>query len=200
MRHVRYLSGCCALVILIASVVPAGAQSGFQTVTDSKGLFSIALPTDWRVAGSEFSDTVFQGLQGSQMGGSVISTLAAHSNFNEPESLAILAVVALDIPQRVPPAAFGEYVRAGFPSNWTMTQDGRATIAGREAYYVYFVMNQRGTPLYMVMSYFPVGRTGFLVAGGTLNEPSAIQRNFATISRILETFRPSAKLGGSAAR
>jgi hypothetical protein len=188
------------MVILAASVAPVGAQSGFQTVTDPKGLFSIGLPPDWRVAGHEMSDAVFQRLRSSQMAGSVISTLAAHSSLGDIHALGILAVVAMDIPQRLSPSEFGEIARTGFPSNWTMTQDGRATIAGRDAYYVYFIMNEHATGLYMVLSYFPVGRTGFLVVGGTLNEPAAIQRNFATISRILETFRPSAKLSGSAAR
>ncbi len=184
-------------MLLAASVWPAGAQSGFQPVTDPKGLFSISLPSDWQVAGHEMSDVVFQRLRGGPMAGNVISTLAAH-NLGDIHSLAILAVVAIDLPQRLSPSAFGGIARSSFPANWTMTQDGRATIAGRDAYYVYFVMNEHETGLYMVMSYIPIGRTGFLVVGGTLNEPAAIQRNFATISRILETFRPSSKLGSTA--
>jgi hypothetical protein len=195
----RWLSICCAAVLLVTSVPSAGAQSSFQPVSDQKGLFSIGLPSDWQIASHEMSDTVFQRLRGGPMAGNVISTLAAH-NLGDLHSLAILAVVAMDLPQVVSPSAFGGIARSSFPSNWTMTQDGRATIAGRDAYYVYFVMNEHETGLYMVMSYFPVGRTGFLVVGGTINEPAAIQRNFATISRILETFRPSPKLSGSAVR
>ncbi len=171
-------------MFLVASVPPSGAQSGLQPVSDAKGLFSISLPSDWQVAGHEMSDAVFQGLRSGRVAGHVISTLAAH-NLGDIHSLAILAVAAMDLPQRVPPSAFGGIARTAFPSNWTMTQDGLATIAGRDAYYVYFVMNERDAGLYMVMAYFPVGRTGFLVVGGTLNEPAAIQRNFVTISRIL---------------
>ena len=199
MRLTRWLGTCCVIVLLVASVPPAGAQSGFQPVSDPKGLFSISLPSDWQLASHEMSDAVFQRLRGSALAGNVISTLAAH-NLGDIHSLAILAVVAMDLPQRVSPAEFGEMARTEFPPNWAMTQDGRATIAGRDAYYVYFVMNERETGLYMVMSYFPVGRTGFLVVGGTINDPAAIQRNFATISRILETFRPSPTLSGSTAR
>lgn len=183
-------------MLLVASVSPAGAQSGFQPVADPKGLFSIGLPSDWQVAGDEMSDTVFERLRASAMASHVISTLAAHS-LGGINSLAILAVIALDLPQRVSASDFGGIARNSFPANWTITQDGRATIAGRDAYYVYFVMNEHAMGLYMVMSYIPVGRTGFLVVGGTLNEPAAIQRNFATISRILETFRPSPKLGSA---
>jgi len=186
-------------MLLAASVPPARAQPGFQPVADPKGLFSISLPSDWQVADNAMSDAVFQRLRGSQMAGNVISTLAAH-NLGDIHSLAILAVIAVGLPQRVSPAEFGGIARTGFPANWTMTQDGRATIAGRDAYYVYFVMNEHDTGLYMVLSYFLVGRTGFLVVGGTFNDPAAIQRNFATISRILETFRPSPKLGASTAR
>jgi hypothetical protein len=196
MRVTRWLGTCFAVVLLAASVLPAGAQSGFQTVTDPKGLFSIGLPVEWQVAGHEMSDMVFQRLRGGPMAGHVISTLAART-LGDINSLAILAVIAIDLPQRLSPTDFGGIARSSFPSNWTMTQDGRATIAGRDAYYVYFVMNEHETGLYMVMSYFPVGRAGFLVVGGTRNEPAAIQRNFATISRILETFRPSSKLGAS---
>ena len=195
----RWLSLGCAVMLLVTSVPSAGAQSSFQPVSDPKGLFSIALPSGWQVAGHEMSDTVFQRLRSGPMAGNVVSTLAAH-NLSDLHSLAILAVVAMDLPQRVSPTEFGGIARSSFPSNWTMTRDGRATIAGRDAYYVYFVMTEHDLGLYMVMSYFPVGRTGFLVVGGTINEPAAIQRNFATISSILETFRPSPKLGGSAVR
>ena len=196
MRLTRWLGTYCAIMLLAASVSPAGAQSGFQPAADPKGLFSISLPSDWQVAGDEMSDTVFERLRASAMASHVISTLAAHS-LGDINSLAILAVIALDLPQRVSASDFGGIARNSFPANWTITQDGRATIAGRDAYYVYFVMNEHAMGLYMVMSYIPVGRTGFLVVGGTLNEPAAIQRNFATISRILETFRPSPKLGSA---
>jgi hypothetical protein len=195
----RWLRICCAVMLLVMSVPSAGAQPSLQPVSDPKGLFSIGLPSDWQIAGHDLSDLVFQRLRSGPMAGNVISTLAAH-NLGDIHSLASLAVVAMDLPQPVSSSAFGGIARSSFPSNWTMTQDGRATIAGRDAYYVYFVMNERETGLYMVMSYFPVGRTGFLVVGGTINEPAAIQRNFATISSILETFRPSPKLTGSAVR
>lgn len=199
MRLTRLLIACCAIVSLADSVPPVGAQSGFQPVSDAKGLFSISLPAEWQVASNEMSDVVFQRLRSGPMAGRVISTLAAH-NRGDMHSLAILAVAAMDLPEAISPIAFGRIARESFPSNWTMTQDGRAIIAGRDAYYVYFVMAERDTGLYMLMSYFPVGRTGFLVVGGTINEPAAIQRNFATISTILETFRPNPALRGSPAR
>lgn len=196
MRFLRPFGVCCALVLVAACFVPASAQSGMQPVTDPRGLFTIDIPSDWRVAGSRMSDGVFRGLRTSAVGQNVISTLAAHS-LGDDGAPAILAVAAVALPQRVPPAAFGEIVKQQVPSGWTITQDGRATIAGRDAHYLYFIMHETEYALYMVMAYFNVGQTGFLVVGGTLNEPGPIRKHFATISRILETFHPSAKIGAS---
>ena len=196
MRSLRLWTACCAVVLLVGSVVPADAQTGFRSVSDAKGLFSISLPADWQVANNEVTDAVFDGVRRSPLASHVLSTLAAHS-VGDLDTLAILAVIALDLPHHVPASEFAGIARSAFPPEWTITQDGRATIAGRDAYYVYYTMKEHGMGLYMVMSYFPIGRAGFLVVGGTLNEPAAIQRNFATISRMLETFRTSPALGAA---
>lgn len=195
MRISKPLCALCALVLAVAGLAPAGAQAGMQPVSDARGLFTISIPADWRVANNRLSDTVFQGLRSSTMGRNVLSTLAAHS-LRDDEAPGILAVAAVDLPRRVSPALFGEAVREELPAGWAVTQDGRATIAGRDAYYVYFIM-QGEIPLYMVLAYFNVGKTGFLVIGGTPNESQSIRKNFATISHILETFHPSPKLGTS---
>ena len=195
MRIFHPLSGVCAAVLIAACLAPAAAQSGLHPVSDPKGLFSISIPSDWSVANSRMSDAVFHGLRSSAVGQNVVSTLAAHSGMGDTGVPAILAVAAVDLPERVPPAAFAEAVKDKMPSGWEVTQDGRASIAGRDAHYLYFIMHQTDYALYMVMAYFNVGRTGFLAVGGTLNEPESIRKHFATISQILETFRPSQKLG-----
>jgi hypothetical protein len=198
MRVLRPLCGVCAVALIAAYLASAEAQSALHAVSDPKGLFSISIPSDWSVASSQMSEAVFHGLRTSGMGQHVISTLAAHSG---GEALpAILAVAAVDLPERVSPAAFAEAVKGQLPSGWEVTQDGRATIAGHDARYLYFIMHQTDYALYMVMTYFNVGRTGFLVVGGTLNEQDSIRKHFATISQILETFRPSPKLGAFTAR
>jgi hypothetical protein len=193
MRRSQSFCALCALVLLIAGLAPVGAQSGMQPVTDARGLFSISIPSGWRVASNRMSDAVFHSLHTSSLGQNVVSTLAAQSR--NDDSPGLLAVAAVDLPRRVSPAMFGEVVKEQLPSEWAVTQDGQATIAGRDAHYVYFIMRETDFALYMVLAYFNVGRTGFLVVGGTLNEPGAIRKNFATISQILETFRPSPKLG-----
>ncbi len=199
MRIARLLAGLGAAALVSALIAPAGAQSGLRQVSDGKGLFAISIPSDWAVAGNRMSDTVFRGLRTSAMGQNVVSTLAAHS-LGEGNSVgAILAVAAVDLPRRVSSAEFGAAARGELPAAWTVTQDGRATIAGRDAHYLYFIMHESdyAPALYMVMAYFAVGRMGFVVVGGTLNEPESIRTHFATISRILETFRPSHTLGAS---
>lgn len=189
-----------AVVLMAACLAPAGAQSALHPVSDPKGLFSISIPSDWRVANSRMSDVVFKGLRTSDVGRNVVSTLAAQSEGGDGGMPAILAVAAVDLPERVSPTAFAEVVKGEIPSGWEVTQDGRATIAGRDAHYLYFIMHQTDYALYMVMAYFNVGRTGFLVVGGTLNEPDSIRKHFATISHILETFRPNPKLGALSIR
>ncbi len=192
----RLAQPCCvlgALVLVVAGLAPAGAQSGMRPVSDARGLFSIGIPSDWRVASSRMSDAVFHGFRTSALGQHLVSTLAAQSR--DDDSPGFLAVAAVDLPRRVSPAMFGEIVKEQLPPGWAVTQDGPATIAGRDAHYVYFIMHETELALYMMLAYFNVGRTGFFVVGGTLNEPGSIRKNFATISQILETFRPNPKLG-----
>jgi hypothetical protein len=45
----------------------------------------------------------------------------------------------------------------------------------------------------MLMAYFTVGNTAYLVIGAAPNDPQTSQRSFAQISRILETFRPTGR-------
>lgn len=195
MKIARLLAGPCVVLLVTALLRPAGAQPGWQPVEDPKGLFTLRLPSDWKIADSELSAVVFRGLRGSAAGQYVISTLAAHGPSNDADGAGLLAVAAVGLPRRISPAAFGAQFKAEAPSGWIVTQEGSAHIAGRDAYYLYFVMAAKGVSLYMVIAYFTVGRTGFLVMGGTLNDPVAIRKHFATISKILETFRPSASLG-----
>ncbi len=200
MRLSRLLCALCAVVLIATCLAPAGAQSGLRPVSDAKGLFSISIPSDWQVANSQMSDVVFKGLRTSDVGHNVVSTLAAQSGGGDADTPAILAVAAVDLPGRVSPSDFAAAVRGEMPSGWEVTQDGGATIAGRDAHFLYFIMHQTAHALYMVMAYFNVGRTGFLVVGGTLNEQDSIRKHFATISQILETFRPNPKLGTRSVR
>jgi hypothetical protein len=182
----------CALCLVAALAVPwrAEGQPASHRVFDANRLFSIALPADWQVADSAVSDAMFAGVQKSRLAERIVSKFAAHSALDDPVGPAILAAIAFDLPVEVEAAAFGTAFRDRAPSNWTVTGSGPARIAGRDAYYIYFITQPAGRAFYGVMIYFPVGRTGFLVIGSTYNEPAAIQKHFATISRALETFRP----------
>ena len=189
-----------AVVLMAVCLAPAGAQSALHPVSDTKGLFSISIPSDWRVANSRTTDVVFRDLTG-PVGRYVVSTLAAYSAGDNtgvaPGVSAFLAVAAVDLPQGVST----EMRKEELPSWWTVTQDGRATIAGRDAHYLYAIDHQNGyNALYTVMAFFNVGRIGFIVIGGTLNEQDSIRKHFATISHILETFRPNPKLGALSVR
>jgi hypothetical protein len=197
MRPARLLAGLCIALLVASPLTPAGAQSGWTSVGDPRGLFTIRLPSDWKIADSELSNVVFHGLRSSAAGQYLVSTLAAQSPAQNADGMGILAVAAMSLPRRVAPAEFGAQFKQDAPTSWTVQQEGQAHIAGRDAYYVYFVMTAKNVALYMVIAYFTVGQTGFLVMGGTANDQVAIRKHFTTISKILETFQPSAKLGAS---
>ena len=97
-----------------------------------------------------------------------------------------------------PPAVGGCAPRgaAGGPPGLRVLQEGAATVAGLPAYYIYTVANAPARPvsLYAVMVFMAVGQTGFYAYGATVNDPDRIRTDFATISAILETFRPAPPL------
>src|SRR5207253_3760812 len=126
MRSSRPLAGLCLVLLVAALLTPAGAQSagvqsGWKPVADPKGLFTIRLPADWKIADSELSDVVFRGLRSSAAGQYLMSTLAAHSPAQDADGMGILAVAAVGLPRRVAPAEFGAEFKQEAPSSWTVT-------------------------------------------------------------------------------
>ena len=196
--RLRQILGALSVVVLSAgSIGRASADAPLRAVEDTKGLFTISVPPDWMVGSSAFSEGFLGGLRKGRLADYLLSAMAV----NGPDVTGrtpFLAMAALDLPGPVSPEAFGRRAAPNLPSGFTLTQEGQAKIAGRPAYYMYFTADfGSGTPsFYGVLAFFTVGKTGFAIGGATINDQEHIQKDFTAISMILETFRPSPKLGG----
>lgn len=188
MQMRRVVAVICILGLGAGSIAQAAAQSGLQPVADSKRLFTISLPSSWKTASTPASDGFFSGLRATDAGKFIVSTLSASGPARGDDPPPSLAVAALDLGAPMSPSEFGERFGAFVARTFTVTTQGLATIAGRNAFYVY-ILDSR-TNMYGVVVYFTVGRIGFLVFGATINRQERIQEDFSVISRSLETFRP----------
>ncbi len=193
----RVLGTLCVVFLGAGSIGRAAADAPLRAVEDAKGLFTISVPPDWMVGSSPFSEGFLGGLRKGRLSDSVLSAMAVNGPDNTGGT-PFLALAALDLPAPISPEAFGRRAAPKLPTGFTLTQEGQAKIAGREAYFMYFAADfGSGSPsFYGVLAFFTVGKTGFAVGGATINDPEHIQKDFTAISKILESFRPSPKLGG----
>lgn len=165
-----------AIVLGVAAV--AGAQvPATQTFTGPEGRFSISLPTTWSVA--------------LRRGGTPTLVGVAPGSPGRPGPSISVAVEAL--PRPMAPASYaalsGRMLQAMF-RDYTLIQEGPATVGGQLAYYRYFTWHPSArVGLYQVQVYFTVGSLGFVVTGTTLNDPVHVRRDMPLIARIVETFR-----------
>ncbi|HXX37798.1 MAG TPA: DcrB-related protein [bacterium] len=170
------------VLTVLACLVAAGsglvqAQSPLaQIVSDPQGRFAMAFPAAWEVA------TRADG---------VIVLVARGPEQSGPRPTVNVAVEPL--PEPMTPAAYAaraERLVAFTFHNYTVVQQGSATIAGRPAYYRYFTWEPNDAPpVYQLQAYFTSGRLGFVVTGSTANEADSVRRDMPAIVQILDTFR-----------
>jgi len=204
MRATRWrqvLGTLCVVLLGAGSIGRASADASLRAVQDTKGLFTISVPPNWMVGSSPFSEGFLGGLRKGRLSDYVLSAMAVNGP-DDTGRTPFLALAALDLPAPVSPEAFGRRAAPNLPNGFTLTQEGQAKIAGREAYFMYFTADfGSGSPsFYGVLAFFTVGKTGFAVGGATINDQEHIQKDFTAISKVLETFRPSPKLGGPSPR
>ena len=204
MRATRWrqvLGTLCVVLLGAGSIGRASADAPLRAVEDTKGLFTISVPPDWMVGSSPFSEGFLGGLRKGKLSDYLLSAMAVNGP-DDTGRTPFLALAALDLPAPVSPEAFGRRAAPNLPNGFTLTQEGQAKIAGREAYFMYFTADfGSGSPsFYGVLAFFTVGKTGFAVGGATINDQEHIQKDFTAISKVLETFRPSPKLGGPSPR
>jgi len=202
MTRKHLLRTVCGSLLLAACVAPANAQpAGMQRITDPKGRFTISVPIGWEVM-SINADPLAGALVRDHAKGAFSMVMAVDPA--EPQSPTALVIMGFALPQEISPQAFGTMMSEPLPpkvfAQMTVVQEGNATIAGRPAFYRYITLQtQSGDDLYGVMVFFAVGQDGYVIFGVTRNAPETFRRDFAEISRILETFRPIGNPGPSIA-
>jgi hypothetical protein len=210
MRHRRLIVLICGVVIL-ASVFPVGAQSGMWPVTDAKGWFTISFPGDWEVTSRRGAvpDKAQAGAVENPL--SMVTATAPRGR----QHLPALSVMTIMLPDEFSGTAFSLLARfRRSQTQWlsepgyTIVKEGRARVAGHQAYYQYatLTLDSPRVPagrflarksLYAVNVFLGEGRLGVWATGYTLNDPARVQRDFAAISRILETIHLHARASAS---
>jgi hypothetical protein len=180
--RVARLSLLVIVTALFASLLPPGParSAGMQYVADVQGRFKIGFPAGWRIVTPSGDTPAVQGIDA-----------------RSPRPYLNVNVVIERLPQPLSPVQYARKSRpimaAAFPE-FVILQEGAARIAQRDSYYRYYTWRSNsGWPLYQVQAYFTVGRRGFVLTGTTGNDPRRIQKDAPVISRIFETFTPSAK-------
>ena len=210
MRHRRLIVLICGVAIL-ASVFPVGAQSGMWPVTDAKGWFTISFPGDWEIVSRRAAVPDKPQAGASENPLSMVTATAPRGR----QHLPALSVMTIMLPDEFSGTAFSLLARFRrsqtqwlSESGYTIVKDGRARVAGHQAYYQYATLtldSPRGPAgrflarrsLYAVTVFFGEGRLGVWATGYTLNDPARVQKDFAAISRILETIHLNARASAS---
>ena len=209
MRHRRPLGGICGVVLVLVSVLPAGADSGMRTVTDSKGRVTISVPVDWDVF--SLGANVLAGKMRKDVPEDLFSMIVAMAP-RPPEHLPALTVVTIKLPGEISGRALTSAALGATPTKkmsdlgYNVVQEGSTTIAGHQAYFMYATKMLAssdvlvtaghlppGQSVYMVFALFGEGGIGIFATGYTVNDPARVRTDFATISRILETVRFTGK-------
>jgi hypothetical protein len=186
-------AACCSL-LLAAFAIPAGAASGMRPVTDPTGRYTISFPSSWEVV--SMNATPVAGQIVSQLGKNFMSMLMAIDPGRSSDTPTLLMVMGVPLETAISPRTFGMITGESMDNKidkYSLVKEGTATIAKHPAFYRYFTMQEKGEELYAVMVYFTVDKTGYMIIGLTPNQPETVQKSFADISRILETFRPTSK-------
>ena len=208
-RHRRPLGGLCGVVLVLVSVLPAGADSGMRTVTDSKGRVTISVPADWDVF--SLGANVLAGKMRKDVPEDLFSMIVAMAP-RPPEHLPALTVVTIKLPGEISGRALTSAALGATPTKkmsdlgYNVVQEGSTTIAGHQAYFMYATKTLASTDMlvtaghlppgqsvYLVFALFGEGGLGIFATGYTVNEPTRVRTDFATISRILETVRFTGK-------
>jgi hypothetical protein len=169
---------------MAAAAVPARAQAPpepapvplSQSISDPNGRFTMSFPSDWEV--------VTRAAGGIPLLGAGPAYAGARP---------IVNVVAESLPQPMSPeelAAEAERDVKATLHNYKSFGNRVGAVQGRPAYYRFITWETAtGVVMYMVQVFLTQGDTGFVLTGGTVNEPERVLHDMPTITRIIETFR-----------
>jgi hypothetical protein len=150
------------------------AQEELHPVSDSRGRFTISVPSGWRVVQSK-------------------GDLPALSAFS-PDPPDSIAVYVRDMSAPLSPedcarqAAFAMRLSIG---HWTTLSEGPGTLSGLPAYSRTYVWhNKAGVERRSVQTCVSVGARVFVIIGTTMNSEDSVAEKFSELTRIVETFQP----------
>jgi hypothetical protein len=182
---IRALGVIAVLAVMVVAAAPAPAQVSApdqtppalpQSVSDSRGRFTMNFPGDWEVV------TQTQGMIALLGAGPV--TTGSRPTIN----VVTEALTTPLTPQAY--AAAAERLARLTLHNYTVIKESDTTVQGRPAYYRYMTWETNtGVTLYQLQVFFTDGLTGFVVTGSTLNDPERVVRDVPVITRIIDTFR-----------
>lgn len=186
----------CALLIAAFSVpANAKAEPPMQTVADPNGRYTIKFPPSWEVVSMNAKPVAGEIVN--QLGKNFFSVLMAIDPGAPSAAPTMLMVMGMELPVAISPRTFGLMTQDSMGEKfkqYTIVQEGTATIAKRPAFYRYFTMQDKdGDEFYGVMAFFTIGKTGYVIFGFTQNDPATVRASFGEVSRVLETFRPTGK-------
>jgi hypothetical protein len=180
MRDARILSRFLVVVFFFTAVLaPERASSAIlQAALDPNGRFKISFPVEWQVVKTKNGSSAVIGFRPAPPG-------QFRANVN---------VVVEEIPESISAATYAQLAKPKMDAvfnDFTVLQEGPATIARRHAYYRYYTWRPKNQgELYQVQAYFTVARMAYVVTGTTMNDPDRVRRDMPLMRQIFETFTP----------
>jgi hypothetical protein len=148
-----------------------------QSVTDPKGRFTMTFPSDWEIVTHAEAKIALTG----------------NGPFYAGSRPTINVVVEESLPEAMPPQDLAAAAEQGLKlmlHNYTVIRESNERVQGRLAYYRYFTWETNtGITMSVVQMFFTEGRTGFVITGGTINEPERVLHDMPVVNRIIETFQ-----------
>jgi len=167
----------CALAAAAAGRPVSAQQPAMQRYYDPKGRFSLEYPTAWKLT-VHITDigTVYSGVSPA---GYVDVSIGEGATYASAQEFA---------------KSIEAKYREAHPTYHSL-QEGRTTIVGQEAYYIYYTVSDKNLETYEIRVYVrsvpPQGpQRVYWLSGGTLNRPEQVRDNFPLILRIIQSFRP----------
>lgn len=168
----------CVLCAFAAGRSVSAQSPAMQRLYDPKGRFSIEYPAAWKMTVHVIDiGTVYSGV-----------SPAGYVDVSVGEGVAYAS--AQEFAQRIEPK-----YREAHPT-YRSLQQARTTIAGQDAYYIYYTVTDKGIETYEIRVYVrtapPQGPARvYWLSGGTLNRPEQVRDNFPLILQIIQSFRPA---------
>ena len=154
------------------------APEELHPVSDSRGRFTISVPSGWRVVQS-----------GRDL--PALSAFSPDSPETPPDSI---EVYLRDMSAPLSPEECARQVALAMRmsiGHWTTLSEGPDTLSGLAAYSRTYVWhNKTGAERRSIQTCVPVGRRIFVIIGTTMNSDDSVAQNFPELTRIMGTFQP----------